>query len=171
MKLCCVAARKPQPLPPITTILISHFFFSLCVCVCVYPSVCMCVCFSRSRPGFVLLGRHRANVASQCPPLLCPPCCRPIGAGKCAGGVLPLVSTLVAAPPMGRAAAGAHTGGSRPRQSEPPTDLRRRGRRPAEVVHFQTRGPPEQGMIPTALFAAFNHTGWFLMLSHLVSCR
>lgn len=139
-----------------------HFNFSLffphCVCVC--PSVCTCcVCSSHSRPGFVLLGRHRANVASLCPPLLCPPCCRPIGAGKCAVGVLPLVSTLIAAPPMGRAAAGAHTGGSRPRQSEPPADLRRRGRRPAEVVHVQTRGPPEQGMIPTALFAAFNRTG------------
>lgn len=143
MKHCCVATQKPQPLPPFTIILISHFFFSLCVCVH--------VCMFLSRPGFVPLGRHRVNVASLCPPLLCPPCCRPIGAGKCAGGVLPLISTLVAAPPMGRAAAGAHTGGSRPRQSEPPADLRRCGRRPAEVVHFQTRGPPEQGMMATAL--------------------
>ncbi len=169
--LCC---KLKQLLPPITGILISHIFFSLCVCVCVcvHPSVCMCVCLSRLRPGFFLLGRRRVNVASLCPPLLCPPCCRPIGAGKCAGGVLPLISALVAAPPMGRAAAGAYTGSSWPRQPEPPADLGWRGRRPAEVVHLQTRGPPKQGMIPQrCVFATFKQHWMFLMLNHLLSCR
>lgn len=69
MKHCCVATQKPQPLPPFTIILISHFFFSHCV------SVCTCVCFSRG------LALFRSVVTGLMSPLYAHLSCAPLAVG------------------------------------------------------------------------------------------